>query len=118
MTIAGGALIMEEGRAGKVCVIALGGRLDSTNSEQLMARLKSVLASAESSVLLDLSRVVYLTSAAFRALLVAAREADRSGARFVLCSVLGQVRELFEMGDLLDAFTIHNSRDEALAAFG
>ena len=118
MTMAGGALIMDEGRTGKVCVIALGGRLDSTNSEQLMARLKSLLASAESSVLLDLSHVVYLTSAAFRALLVAAREADRNGARFVLCSVLGQVRELFEMGDLLDAFTIHNSREEALAAFG
>jgi hypothetical protein len=33
----------------------------------------------------------------------------------VLCSVLGQVRELFEMGGLLDAFTIHGSREEALA---
>src|SRR5215204_4163900 len=112
MAIPGNTLIMDEARTGQVCVVALGGRIDSTNSEALMARLKSLLASAESSVLLDLSRVVYLTSAAFRALLVAAREAERSGARFVLCSVLGQVRELFQMGELLDAFTIHDSREE------
>jgi hypothetical protein len=29
--------------------------------------------------------------------------------------VIGHVRELFEMGGLLDAFTIHGSREEALA---
>jgi anti-anti-sigma regulatory factor len=41
-----------------------------------------------------------------------------SAARFVLCSVLGQVRELFEMGGLLDAFTILGSREEAVAQLG
>ena len=57
--------------------------------------------------------VLYLTSAAFRALLVATDEAERNGARLTLCGVLGQVRELFEMGGLLNAFTIHASREEA-----
>jgi hypothetical protein len=28
---------------------------------------------------------------------------------------MGQVRELFEMGGLLECFTIHASRDEAIA---
>jgi len=35
-----------------------------------------------------------------------------------LSSVFGQVRELFETGGLLDAFTIHASREEALAQTG
>jgi anti-anti-sigma factor len=71
--------------------------------------------SGEKSILVDLGAVLYLTSAAFRALLMATDEADRNEAKFVLCNVAGQVRELFEMGGLLEAFTIHASRDDALA---
>lgn len=103
-----------EFRTGEVCVLALTGRIDSTNAEQLMKRLTDLLSSGEKGILVDFSQVLYLTSAAFRALLVAADEAERTTARFVLCSVLGQVRELFEMGGLLDAFTIHGTREEAL----
>jgi anti-anti-sigma factor len=113
--VAGSALRIDQSRSGNVCVVAIGGRIDSTNAEQLMTRLKELLASGEHALLVDLSGVIYLTSAAFRALLVAKNDADRNAARFVLCSVLGQVRELFEMGGLLDAFTIHSSREEALA---
>jgi anti-anti-sigma regulatory factor len=48
-------------------------------------------------------------------LLVATDEAERNAARMVLCGLAGQVRELFEMGGLLDAFTVHGSREDALA---
>jgi anti-anti-sigma factor len=65
--------------------------------------------------LLDFKEVLYLTSAAFRVLLVATDEAERNSARVVLCGLAGQVRELFEMGGLLEAFTVHGSRDDALA---
>jgi len=66
----------------------------------------------------DFKEVLYLTSAAFRVLLVATDEAERNAARFVLCGIMGQVRDLFEMGGLLDAFTVHVSREEALARPG
>ena len=116
--MAGNSLTIAESHAGGICVVALAGRIDSTNAEQLMTRLNRLLSSGEKAILLDFSEVIYLTSAAFRALLVATDEAERNTARFVLCSVLGQVRELFEMGGLLDAFTIHGSREEALARLG
>jgi anti-anti-sigma factor len=58
--------------------------------------------------------VLYLTSAAFRVLLVATDAAERNAARVVLCGLAGQVRELFEMGGLLEAFTVHGSREDAL----
>lgn len=111
-------LNIAESHKGEVCVVALAGRIDSTNAEQLMLRLNTLLSSGEKNILVDFKEVIYLTSAAFRALLVAADEAERNAARFVLCSVLGQVRDLFEMGGLLDAFTIHATRDEALARLG
>ena len=112
------SLGIAESRSGQVCVVALTGRIDSTNAEQLITRLNNLISSGEKTILVDLKEVLYLTSAAFRVLLVATDEAERNTARFVLCSVLGQVRELFEMGGLLDAFTIHGSREEALAQLG
>jgi anti-sigma B factor antagonist len=108
------SLSIAESHSGQVCVMALAGRIDSTNAEELMARLKGALSSGAKTVLVDFTDVIYLTSAAFRTLLVATDEAERNTARFALCGVLGQVRELFEMGGLLEAFTIHASRAEAL----
>jgi len=108
------SLEIAELRSGKTCVLALSGRIDSTNAEQLNTRMSNLFAAGEKNLVVDLKDVLYLTSAAFRVLLVATDEAERRAARFALCSVLGQVRELFEMGGLLDAFTIHPSREEAL----
>jgi anti-anti-sigma factor len=116
--MADSSLQIQEAKKGDVCVVTLAGRIDSTNAEQLMARLSTLLHAGETRVLVDMKQVIYLTSAAFRALLVAADEAERRAAQFTLCSVLGQVRELFEMGGLLDAFTIHASSDEAIRQLG
>jgi anti-anti-sigma factor len=116
--MADNALTITESHSGDVCIVALTGRIDSSNAGDFMTRLNKLFSSGEKSVLVDFANVLYLTSAAFRALLVATDEAERSAARFALCSLAGQVRELFEMGGLLDAFTIHSSREEALAQLG
>lgn len=112
------SLEITELRTGQTCVLALTGRIDSTNAEQLIARVNKLLGAGEKHLVVDFKEVLYLSSAAFRVLLVATDEAERNAARFALCSVLGQVRELFEMGGLIDAFTIHGSREEALAHAG
>jgi anti-anti-sigma factor len=110
------ALSIEEFREAGVCVVALTGRVDSTNADELTARLSGLIAAGEKSIVVDMATVLYLTSAAFRALLVATDRAEREAARFALCSLAGHVRELFEMGGLLDLFTIHASRQEAITA--
>ncbi len=104
--------------SGQVCIVSLDGRIDSTNSSEVLTQLNDLLASGEKHILVDFSAVLYLTSAAFRVLLVATDEAQRRAASIALCSLAERVRELFEMGGLLEAFTIHGSREEALAQFG
>jgi anti-anti-sigma factor len=108
-------MMIDESRIGPVRVIALSGRVDSTNTEQLTERLTYLLASGEGIVLLDLSGVIYLTSAAIRGLLLVAHQAELTSARFVICGVVGQVREIFEIAEISDAFTMHNSREDTLA---
>jgi len=109
------ALTIGESHEGNFCVVTLSGRVDSTNANDLMARLKALISSGEKSIVVDCGAVLYLTSAAFRALLVATDEAERNAAKFVLCSLGGHVRELFEMGGFLDVFSIYSSRAEAVA---
>jgi serine/threonine-protein kinase RsbW len=109
------ALRMQDGHVGPVCVLSLSGRIDSGNAEDLLDRLNGLLSSGEQTILLDFKEVLYLTSAAFRVLLVATDKAQRNTARVVLCGLAGQVRELFERGGLLEAFTVHGSREDALA---
>src|ERR1043165_9478253 len=93
-------LEISETRLDRVCIVSLVGRIDSSNAERLMNRLTELIASGEKAILVDLKGVLYLTSAAFRALLVATDEAERNATQLALCSVLGYVRELFEMGGL------------------
>jgi anti-anti-sigma factor len=113
--MSGAALEIAELRTGQFCVVALSGRIDSTNSNDLMNRLNSLMMSGEKQIVVDFEAVLYLTSAAFRVLLVATKEAERNAARLAFCSLTGHVRELFEIGGLLDLFTIHPSREDALA---
>jgi anti-anti-sigma factor len=68
--------------------------------------------------LVDLDAVLYLTSAAFRALLIAAHEAEQRTVSLALCNLGGHVRELFEISGLLEVFAIYNSREEALQQLG
>ena len=116
--MADSSLKVAESQSGEVCIVALSGRIDSTNASELLGRLNKLLSSGQKTILVDFKEVLYLTSAAFRVLLVATGEAERNAVRFMLCSVVGHVRELFEIGGLLDEFTIHGSREEALAKLG
>jgi anti-anti-sigma factor len=112
------ALNIGQSHDGGVCIVTLSGRIDSTNANDLMSQLTKLILAGEKSIVVDLGAVLYLTSAAFRALLVATDEAERNAAKFVLCSLGGHVRELFEMGGLLEVFTVHPSRAEAVARLG
>jgi anti-anti-sigma factor len=107
--------LLEE-KVGGVTVVAVKGRIDSTTAPALGERLTASLAAPKVHVVLDLSRLEYISSAGFRILLLAAKRADETGSRFVLCGVSGKVRQLFDLGGFLDLFTIVGSREEGIAA--
>ncbi len=110
-----GGLKIAQSRSGEVCVVALTGRIDNSTAGQVQGELASLLEAGEKRVLVDMAGVSYLTSAAVRVLLVATSRAERNAARLALCGVTGHVRDLFELGGLVDSFTILGSRDDALA---
>jgi len=96
------------------CVVCVNGRIDSSNAGSLTENLNALIAAGTGNLLLDLAQLAYLTSAGFRAMLIVSDEAEKHGGSLALCNVSGDVRELFEMGGMLDVFVIHDSRDKAL----
>src|SRR4051812_30863283 len=88
-----GALSITQSQHADICVLSVTGRIDSSSAPTLMSRLGDLIASGVKVILIDLGAVMYLTSAAFRALLVANRDLAAKSGRLGLCGVTGQVRE-------------------------
>ena len=109
---------LREEKVDGITVVEVKGRIDSTTAPALGERLTANLQAAKVRLLLDLSRLEYISSAGFRILLLAAKRADEAGSRLVLCGVSGKVRQLFDLGGFLDLFTIVGSREEGIAAAG
>lgn len=109
---------LHDEKVGGVTVVLVQGRVDSTTAPALGGSLTAKLEAPQARVLLDLSQIAYISSAGFRVLLLAAKRAEETGSRFVLCGVSGKVRQLFDTGGFLDLFVISGSRDEGIAAAG
>ncbi len=107
---------LREDVAGEITVLEVTGRIDSTTAPVLGERLTGALATPQRRLVLDLRQLEYISSAGFRVLLLAARRAEEAGSRFVLCSISGKVRQLFDLGGFLDLFPISASREEGISA--
>ena len=109
---------LREEMIGAITVVEVQGRMDGTTARTLEDRLMGRLGSMETRIVLDLTRLDYIGSAGLRILLMAAKRAESSGSRLVMCGVSGRVRQLFDLGGFLDLFTIAGSREEGITAAG
>ena len=99
-----------------ITVLEVDGRIDSGTAPVLDERLSTLFTGPGHRLVLDLGRVEYISSAGFRVLLLAGRHATREGGQLVLCAMSAKVRQLFEITDFLDLFTVCGSRTDGLAA--
>jgi anti-sigma B factor antagonist len=107
-----------ETAADGVILLHVAGRVNSVNASSLGERLSAGLAQGCRAIVVDLSRLDHMTSAGFRSLLVAERQADAVGARLILYGLQGLTLELFEIGGFLEMFAVVASREEALRQAG
>ena len=102
-------------RLGDVTRIAPKGNIDSSTAARFGEQLKSVIGSGCSRLIVDMKDVSYISSAGFRCLLIAEKEAQRAGGHLALCGLAGEVHRLFEIGAFTDIFTIGSSVDDCIA---
>jgi anti-sigma B factor antagonist len=89
-----------------VTIVEPYGRLDSTTAKEFGERLTSLIQSGRCSIVIDLKNIAYISSAGFRALLIAKKATTERQGKLALCGVIGEVRRLFEIGAFTDEFLI------------
>ena len=107
---------LPEERIGDAVVLDARGRIDSTTAKEFGDRMIGLIESGCRHLVVDFKNLVYISSAGFRALLLAAKKADETQSEFVLCGISGKIRQLFEIGGFTDLFRIYPSREDGLSA--
>jgi anti-anti-sigma factor len=97
-----------------VTVVEAYGRLDSTTAKEFGERLIALIEAGRATIVIDLKNVVYISSAGFRALLIANRATNEKQGKLALCGVIGEVKRLFEIGAFLDEFLICPTQAEGI----
>ena len=77
--------------------------------------LTELVRSGSRGLIVDLRHVAYISSAGFRALLIAAQLGETSRCALALCGIGSEVRRMFEMGAFDQVFTILATREECVA---
>ena len=95
-----------EAVAEDVTIVEAYGRIDSTTAKEFGDRLVSLLQAGRGSLVVDLKNIAYISSAGFRALLIANRAAAGRQGKLALCGVIGEVKRLFDIGGFSNEFVI------------
>jgi anti-sigma B factor antagonist len=103
-----------EQHAGDITIVEIKGRIDSNTAKTFGEKLTSLIKAGRTRLIVDLKSIVYISSAGFRALLVAGRLAEETNGTLALCSLSGEVQRLFDLGAFSDLFVIYTSREEGV----
>jgi anti-sigma B factor antagonist len=100
--------------AGSQLIVA-GGELDISATAELSAIFAMSTAGPQDAVVLDLTNVDFIDSSALGTILRAAQQLEDAGKRMHVVAAEGPVRRLLEITGTAQRFTVHETREQALA---
>jgi anti-anti-sigma factor len=103
-----------EERDGVALVLLPIGRLDSANARSFESIVMERVGSGEQRMLVDFSRLDFISSSGMRILLMAAKKLHASQGKLVLCSMPDHIQEVFRISGFDQIIPIRESREAAL----
>jgi len=99
-------------------MVIVNGRIDSSTAPQLTETLESITDSGRFKIVLDMSKLEYMSSAGFRALLSSQRVCKRyNRGEIVLAVVPQRVQEALELAGFTELFKTFNDTVDAVGSF-
>lgn len=98
----------------ELTIVTVAGRLDSAAALKFSGRLAELRQDGKVQLLIELSRLTYISSAGCRALFVAARQTAAQGNQLALCGMNGAVKQVVELAGLSSQVGVYASREEAV----
>ena len=99
-------------------VIELGGEVDLYTAPEFKERMVQVIEDGKKHVVVDLSKATFIDSTTLGVLVGGVKRLRPAGGSLTLVCTDPNICKIFEITGLDRVFSIHASRDEALAAVG
>jgi anti-anti-sigma factor len=107
---------IKQTQQGKILLFELNGRLDAKTSEAFEQQLLAAIAAGQQNLLLDFSKLDYISSAGLRVLLLAAKKLQEGG-KIALCALKPALKTVFDIAGFSTIFPIFLSPEEAMNDF-
>jgi anti-sigma B factor antagonist len=109
-------LEISEQQQGDVVVLGPVGRINNDTSPEFQNRLLGCVGSGGGAVLVDLSRVEYISSAGLRALMMASKQSKAVNGRLAVAGLNPVVKEIFTISRFSYVVAVYETAADALAA--
>jgi anti-anti-sigma factor len=106
-----------EQKTDRCTIVAITGRLDTTNYTMLEKRLLDLIEANQDRILVECSKMDYISSSGLRILLMALKRISAVKGKFALSGLQENIHEIFEISGFTSIFEIHSTREEALQSF-
>lgn len=100
-----------------ITVIRLNGYLDITTARELDKTLRTILESHDFHIVVDLSKVDYISSAGWGVLVADIKKIRNNGGDLKLAGMQSSVHEVFDLLEFSDIFEAYDSVKEAVGDF-
>ena len=97
-------------------VIATDGRVDTLTAPKFEAYCVAAIDGGARRVVLDFSRVAYISSAGLSSVLAVAKHAGRAGGTFAVSGLSGMVKEIFAISGFDAIVPVKSDVEEAIAS--
>jgi anti-sigma B factor antagonist len=102
---------------GEKTVLSINGRIDTSTATELEQAINKEIGLGKRQILLDFSRVSYISSSGLRVLLATAKKLKNPGDKFGICSLSPEVLKVLRLAGFTSIFSIYSSEGEALAGW-
>jgi anti-anti-sigma factor len=109
--------ISQEAADGGVVIVRVSGFLDAHTFEELEEAITGNFREGRFKIVVDLSRVGYISSAGAGVFIGALSEAQENGGNIVILKPTRAVNEVFELLGLTQIFTVEDDQAAAMGAF-
>jgi anti-sigma B factor antagonist len=101
----------------RVTLLEVSGRIDSTNATQFGDTLGSQIDAGRYQLVLDLSRVEYISSAGLREMVAALKKVKQFNGDLRIATPSERVREVMELAGLNSIFQVYPTQVEAVGSY-